>query len=188
MFGKLYADDLQVHTLSLPYHPITYPTSGWFGLDPGYTPFNCTTSQSCLAFGPEPDPALIEPYLTDRLIASDSLSFLIYDAETRNELRAQLLERIQSDSSQYLSDSLFADFYTEMLNSPLGELNNVGLQLAGALEIDAVSYSTLALTDSLIELTLDSIYLLDSLNRDAPISGFENIRLQLNFIRCLWIY
>ena len=178
-FGNENFSEFLVHTLSLPYHPITYPTSGWFIYQLNGTPFSCSVSQSCIAFSPDPDPELIEPYLTDRLIASDSLSFLIYDAETRNELRAQLLERIQSDSSQYLSDSLFADFYTEMLNSPLGELNNVGLQLAGALEIDAVSYSTLALTDSLIELTLDSIYLLDSLNRDAPISGFENIRLQL---------
>ena len=179
-FGNEIFSEFIIHTPSLPYFPITNPSTGWFVYRPNVLPFSCLTSQSCLTAEPDPDPDPIERTSLDSLIATDSLQFPIYNDETRSMARERLLERIQRDTSQYLTDAIFSDFYTEVLNSPTGEINNIGLQLAQALEINPVSYSTLLLTDSLIQQTLDSMYVLDSISRLQPDPNNDIIRVQLS--------
>jgi hypothetical protein len=181
-FGNSALSRFFIPFLGLPYFPVANPSSGWFFYDPGFIPFNCTTNQSCLSSEsePDPDPVPIVRTSIDSLIATDSLQFPIYNDETRNMARERLLERIQNDSSQYLSDAMFSVFYTEVLNSPTGEINNIRLKLAQALEINPVSFSTLLLTDSLIQQTVDSMYILDSINRIQPAPNNDIIRAQLS--------
>jgi hypothetical protein len=172
--------EFRIHTQNLPFWPQSItPSSGWFFFDPGSTFFDCVTTNSCVNF--VNDPADDQAKLAaERLIAAESIEFLDYNDEMQTILQTRLYESIRRDSSLYLTDPVFVDFYSKIIGSPSGEISNVGLQLAKAMAIDSISYSTLATTNSLIGFLLDSINYVDSVNRINPNPANDILRVQFS--------
>ena len=169
----------RIHTQSLPFWPQSiFPPSNWFIPQSSSNFFDCVSTNSCIAFINDPDPDDQARIATDRLIALDSIQFMEYNDEMQTILRSRLFEAIQRDSGLYLNDPVFVDFYSDILGSPSGEISNVGLQLAEAMTIDSISYATLVATNSLINLLLDSVGNLDSVNRINPDPANDILREQ----------
>lgn len=159
-------------------------TGGWFILQSGGTPDNCTINQICNASIVEPP---VEASANDLLVATDSLQTIVYSDESRSMARQYLFEKMQSDTLDTWTDSVFVTFYNETAMSPIGELNRVSTTLAHSLDFDLNEYALLSLADSLIKLKSDSIHLLDSLQLISPLLNYkimrESIISQMNNLR-----
>ncbi len=99
----------------------------------------------------------------ERAIAEDSVQTLIYNAETQNQNRQYLFERLSTDSVLRFSDTLFTSFYNEYENASIGALHDVKEELVRTRYYPTSSIALLQLTDSLIELTNDSLTRIDEI-------------------------
>jgi Secretion system C-terminal sorting domain len=164
--------EFEVHTFPGSNFNPAVNLSGWFGVSVG-SPYNCANSQTCNA-------SIVDPpgdvSATDRLVATDSIQAIVYSDETRSMARLLLFEKMQRDTVNTWSDSIFVAFYNETAMSPIGELNRVSTTLAHSLDFDLNEYALLSLADSLIKLKSDSIHLLDSLQLISPSPNYKIIR------------
>lgn len=119
----------------------------------------------------------------EELIAMDSTQTVDFDPESRSMSNQYLYEKLQENDSLLQSDTLYLTFAASHASTCIGRLHEVG-QLVSTAIYDSVYSSFMLQVDSIINIKLDSIELLDSLTfvdhltdysmqRESLLSSFE---------------
>ena len=191
-FPGLQASEFRVNTSmgtvihpNVPLYDIAFPAgtapTNWFNVNPLASPFNCVSSNSCIAALHDDEDAAVE-----RAIATDSLQTFEFDPESRVMARAYLLDKLNQDDTLLYSDSVYTAFYNIESSTTNGQLYSVKEKYNEVRSNPYLSALLLSL-DSLLKIKGDSISLLDSLAMETnynvnPILR-EDLLISIIFLR-----
>ncbi|MBK8845809.1 MAG: T9SS type A sorting domain-containing protein [Bacteroidetes bacterium] len=175
--GFLNASKFEVNNtpIQFPNTPTFMPNNiGWFSINP-LSVYDCATNSTCIAQAQDGDDDAAFRYQ----VAHDSTITAAYIPEAKNIAQQNLYDALMSVSTTIYSDSVMYNFYINNANGNIGKLYEAKQKFYASNEPNPYKLMLLKTCDSLILVKKDSIELIDSLNNNAALIGYETLRENL---------
>jgi hypothetical protein len=151
--------------------------NGWFDQIVGSDTYDCNGNLLCTEYNQERSSGsnnLKEAIAGDSTITSDFIE------ESKSTAKLFLYDILKQDSNSYSSNVVLMQFLADNVNTTFGKLNNVKQLMKEASVLDYSNTMLLNEKDSLINIHLNNIYLLDSIA--ATDSTIDNLIARENEI------
>ncbi|MCP5353441.1 MAG: T9SS type A sorting domain-containing protein, partial [Chromatiales bacterium] len=149
---------------------------GWFQADSGNT-YSCDGLFLCVDNHEERGEGSDD---LKEAIAADSVISIAYIEEAKSTAKIFLYEDLKKDSATYSNNSVLMQFLNDNVNTSFGKLNNVKQLIKEAFALDSSNAMLLKEKDSLINIHVSNIQLLDSIA--AADSTIDNLTARENEI------